>query len=67
MGAQELDETSPLLPQQGAAVQEPAGVVVGDEAPKAWRGALLNCFPGCDHISWHSCLLGYFLPCIAFG
>ena len=32
-----------------------------------WRGSLLGCCSGCDSDAWGSCLLGYFVPCVAFG
>ena len=32
-----------------------------------WDGHLLHCCGSCNDQGWGSCLLSYFLPCVAFG
>lgn len=64
MGVQEESES--LLPHGTASKQAPGAVAV-QQGPNKWRGSLLGCCSGCDSDAWGSCLLGYFVPCVAFG
>ena len=45
---------------------EGVAVAVPLEEPE-WDGHLLHCCGSCNEQGWGSCLLSYFLPCVAFG
>ena len=65
MGVQE--ESKSLLPHGTAGKQGALGAVAVQQGTNKWRGSLLGCCSGCDSDAWGSCLLGYFVPCVAFG
>ena len=65
MGVQE--ESKSLLSHITASKQGTLGTGVVQERTNRWRGSLLGCCSGCDSDAWGSCLLGYFVPCVAFG
>ena len=45
---------------------EGVAVAMPLEEPE-WDGHLLHCCGSCNDQGWGSCLLSYFLPCVAFG
>lgn len=54
------------MPQQGDSLIQRVAVN-GNEAPKKWRGGLLNCFAGCDRVAWGSVAATCVVPYVVFG
>ena len=71
MGAQEQEPTEGMLPHRNANKQAEIGVFALSPAPppgaNQWTGSLFGCCTDCDSDAQSSCVLSYFVPCVAFG